>query len=85
MIVLFLLFLIQFAVACACLAVNAEQQQAITRTGWQKAANQTKTQVQDYLNCCGFTKELQLVFSGNESDSQPGLGHPSCLTVSFNP
>ncbi|XP_037077854.1 tetraspanin-13-like isoform X2 [Pollicipes pollicipes] len=54
MMVLFLLFLVQFSVACACLAVNKEQQQALAAAGWQVSNNDTKTDAQNNFECCGF-------------------------------
>ena len=74
MIILFLLFLLQFALACACLAVNAEQKDALAEQGWRLASNETRSDVQRQFNCCGF-KDPNLAF--NET-----LGHPPCITVS---
>ncbi|XP_076452551.1 tetraspanin-13-like isoform X2 [Babylonia areolata] len=70
MIILFLLFLLQFALACACLAVNGEQKDALAEEGWRLASNPTRQDVQRQFNCCGF-KDHKL--GANES-----LGHPSC-------
>ena len=77
MIILFLLFLLQFALACACLAVNAEQKDALAEQGWRMASNETRSDVQRQFNCCGF-KDPNLAF--NET-----LGHPPCITVSHPP
>lgn len=54
MIILFLLFLLQFALACACLAVNQEQQRNIVIRGWNMSSDSLINQVQTKLNCCGF-------------------------------
>ncbi|KAK9878813.1 hypothetical protein WA026_003651 [Henosepilachna vigintioctopunctata] len=54
MVILFLLFLLQFSVACACLGVNTEQQEQWAEQGWQKESNVTRTKVQDSFTCCGF-------------------------------
>lgn len=70
MIVLFLLFLLQFSLACACLAVNSEQELKIARTGWSVANNRLKQNVQYGFDCCGF-QDVAL------NSSEP-LGHPSC-------
>jgi len=72
MIILFLLFLVQFAVACACLAVNKAQQEKLATAGWKKADNKLRHQVQIYFNCCGFIDATL----GKEDVS--GLGHPAC-------
>ncbi|KOX74500.1 Tetraspanin-31 [Melipona quadrifasciata] len=53
MLILFLLFLIQFSIACACLAVNTKQQEQLAEQGW-KHANELIDKVQETFNCCGF-------------------------------
>lgn len=70
MIVLFLLFLLQFSLACACLAVNSEQEMKLARTGWSVADNKLKQNVQYGFDCCGF-QDVTL-------NSSEALGHPSC-------
>ncbi|KAK2155422.1 hypothetical protein LSH36_241g07013 [Paralvinella palmiformis] len=37
MIILFLLFLMQFSIACACLAMNDEQRESLAKQGWRLA------------------------------------------------
>lgn len=54
MIILFLLFLIQFSIACACLAVNSSQQEQWARQGWASLSDNLKIQVQHSFYCCGF-------------------------------
>ncbi|XP_028164142.1 tetraspanin-13 isoform X2 [Ostrinia nubilalis] len=54
MVILFLLFLVQFSVACACLAVNSEQQELLAEQGWNKVGLDVKEQVQERFQCCGF-------------------------------
>ncbi|GLH10255.1 Tetraspanin-31 [Gryllus bimaculatus] len=56
MIILFLLFCVQFSIACACLAVNSEQQGALAQEGWGKISEDMHIQVQDMFDCCGFDK-----------------------------
>ncbi|KAK7092992.1 tetraspanin-13-like isoform X1 [Littorina saxatilis] len=73
MIILFLLFLLQFALACACLAVNADQKDALAEQGWRLASNDTRRDVQHQFNCCGF-QDPELLY--NET-----MGHPPCITV----
>lgn len=53
MLILFLLFLIQFSIACACLAVNTKQQEQLAEQGW-KHANELIDKVQETFKCCGF-------------------------------
>ena len=79
MIILFMLFLVQFAVACACLAVNNDQQEALATGGWNHSSVEMKTKVQVYFNCCGFDSSSQ----GLEwSTDEPG-GHPPCYNVRY--
>lgn len=54
MVILFLLFLIQFSVACACLGVNIAQQEQLAEQGWRRVDNGTKMEVQEAFSCCGF-------------------------------
>ncbi|XP_037811406.1 tetraspanin-13 [Lucilia sericata] len=54
MIILFLLFLIQFSIASSCLAVNSEQQQEFAEEGWNRVPDSMRKQVQDTFLCCGF-------------------------------
>ena len=74
MIVLFLLFLLQFSLACACLAVNSDQEMGIASSAWGMADNNLKDKVQRQFDCCGFTK-----VSLNSTDP---MGHPPCDDVS---
>lgn len=71
MIVLFIIFIIQFSVACACLAVNENQQQAIAAEGWNYSSNDTKEDAQVLFGCCGYD---QLNATGS-------MSHPSCDKV----
>ncbi|GAB6026321.1 hypothetical protein CHUAL_012527 [Chamberlinius hualienensis] len=75
MVILFLLFLIQFSIACACLAVNHSQQEAIAKKGWQAAAPSLKMKVQEHYQCCGFDYEYRNV-SKNDT-----MRNPDCYTV----
>ncbi|XP_013181287.1 PREDICTED: tetraspanin-13 isoform X1 [Papilio xuthus] len=54
MVILFLLFLVQFSVACACLAVNSDQQEMLAQQGWNKVDMDVKEEVQERFKCCGF-------------------------------
>ncbi|XP_011260411.1 tetraspanin-13 isoform X1 [Camponotus floridanus] len=54
MLILFLLFLIQFSIACACLAVNTKQQEQLAEQGWTHVEYDLKRKVQTTFNCCGF-------------------------------
>lgn len=70
MIVLFLVFLLQFSLACACLAVNSEQEMRIASSAWSMADNSLKSNVQYKFDCCGF-QDASL-------NSSVPMGHPAC-------
>eukprot|EP00105_Crassostrea_gigas_P006441 XP_011420376.1 PREDICTED: tetraspanin-13 isoform X1 [Crassostrea gigas] len=68
MIILFLVFLVQFSLACACLAVNEEQREQLAKSGWDFSSNETRIIVQATSQCCGF------------KDQDWGQ-HPSCKSL----
>ncbi|XP_066999235.1 tetraspanin-13 isoform X2 [Anabrus simplex] len=74
MLILFLLFLVQFSVACACLAVNMKQQEALAREGWAGISDAVKTDVQKSFVCCGFDSNNN---STTNSLKDP-MEHPKC-------
>ncbi|XP_049532279.1 tetraspanin-13 isoform X2 [Anopheles darlingi] len=76
MIILFLLFLIQFSIACSCLAVTAERQRQFAEQGWTMAPMEIKKEVQDKFLCCGFNSTTT-ANGGNDDVSS----HPSCEQV----
>ncbi|XP_026229077.1 tetraspanin-13a [Anabas testudineus] len=54
MIILFLVFVLQFSVSCACLALNKDQQNHLLEVGWNKS-EVTQHDIEKTLNCCGFS------------------------------
>ncbi|XP_017782201.1 PREDICTED: tetraspanin-13 [Nicrophorus vespilloides] len=72
MVILFLLFLIQFSVACACLGVNMEQQEQWAEQGWKQVDDDVRMEVQEVFTCCGFNDTMP-------NDSK--MGHPSCAAI----
>jgi len=54
MVVLFLIFIIQFSVSCAALGINADDEKALLRQGWAQADNFTKFDAEKLFNCCGL-------------------------------
>jgi len=76
MVVLFVLFIIQFSIACACLAVSKDTQQGIAEQGWSSVPFAVKDNVQRAFSCCGFTVEDLNLTTANES-----MGHPSCNKI----
>lgn len=69
MIILFLLFLIQFSIASSCLAVNSDQQKQFAEEGWNRVSDELKSRVQETFVCCGF----------NATDAMDN--HPSCDSI----
>ncbi|XP_041039658.1 tetraspanin-13a [Carcharodon carcharias] len=55
MIILFLVFVVQFSISCASLALNENQQNHFLEVGWNKSV-ETRGDVEGYLNCCGFSE-----------------------------
>lgn len=53
MIILFLVFIVQLSISCACLAINREQQDHLLEVGWNNSQS-TQRDVEKTLNCCGF-------------------------------
>uniref|UniRef100_A0A2A4K358 Tetraspanin n=1 Tax=Heliothis virescens TaxID=7102 RepID=A0A2A4K358_HELVI len=72
MVILFLLFLVQFSVACACLTVNSDHQEMLARQGWNKVTLDVKEQVQERFQCCGFQ---------SRTPENGTTEHPSCEIV----
>ncbi|XP_055019341.1 tetraspanin-13a [Boleophthalmus pectinirostris] len=54
MIILFMVFVMQFSVSCACLTLNKQQQDHLLEVGWNRS-EATQRDVERTLNCCGFT------------------------------
>lgn len=53
MIILFLVFVVQFSVSCASLAINREQQNQLLEVGWNHTAT-ARSDIEKTFNCCGF-------------------------------
>ena len=68
MIILFCLFIVQFAIACSCLAVTKHQQKVFAEEAWNTISDDTKADVQRTFTCCGFNSTVT-----ND--------HPSCDDV----
>lgn len=54
MLILFVVFVLQFSISCACLAINTDQQNKLLEVGWNKS-EVTREDVEKTLNCCGFS------------------------------
>ncbi|KAM8967458.1 tetraspanin-13 [Pelodytes ibericus] len=53
MIILFIIFVVQFSVSCASLALNKQQQNELLEAGWNHTA-MAQSDIEKNLNCCGF-------------------------------
>jgi len=74
MLVLFLLFLIQFSVACACLAIQPDQQKRLLDNGWELAHPDVKSDAQNAFHCCGFN-------TFNNTGLPDKQQHPACPKI----
>jgi len=73
-IVLALLFIVQFVVACACLAIGPSQQKSLFHTGWYEAEG-LRGKMQRQFDCCGAFPE---------ADNYTDLYHPPCNLTSVS-
>lgn len=76
MVILFVLFIIQFSIASACLAVSKTTQQTIAKQGWSSVPFSVKDNVQHAFSCCGFNEEDLDLTLQNET-----MAHPSCYQI----
>lgn len=75
MTLLFLLFLVQFAVATSCLAVNSEEQQKLAEHGWRTVTPEIRQRVQNEFLCCGF--------NGTFLPSTPETAHTESMNTLY--
>jgi len=54
MVVLFCIFIIQFSVSCAAIAVNEDDEKQILKKGWDSATDSTKKDAERIFDCCGL-------------------------------
>lgn len=67
MILLFILFVIQFSTACSALTIDSQHQKTLAQDEWNAVNDGIKAEVQDKFNCCGL----------NSTDSE----HPTCTDL----
>lgn len=67
MIILFILFIVQFSVACACLAIGDQQIRTLMDHGYLMASNETRTSLQTQWDCCGFDSYKDYFVNGTSS------------------
>jgi tetraspanin-13/31 len=84
MIVLLVIFVIQFSVACACLAVHEEQELHYAKKGWEAVDNETRFEAETVFQCCGFDNYTQGVSCekvptcGPQNPTEPKWNCPMC-------
>ncbi|XP_039592883.1 tetraspanin-13a [Polypterus senegalus] len=54
MIILFMVFVVQFSVSCACLALNKDQMNHLLDAGWENSKT-TQQDIEKSLDCCGYS------------------------------
>ncbi|OQV15561.1 putative Tetraspanin-31 [Hypsibius exemplaris] len=54
MVILFVLFIVQFSVACACLSIGDDYMRTLMGKGYSLASKETKIQIEENWGCCGF-------------------------------
>lgn len=80
MIVLFLIFLIQFSVSVAALSVKDEDQKTIIQAAWNNAANSTKFDAEKAFHCCGLNNFTEGVECSKIPDCKgTPMGCPTCM------
>ncbi|KAL1132209.1 hypothetical protein AAG570_010166 [Ranatra chinensis] len=77
MVILFMLLLVQFSVACACLAVNMEEQEQLAEQGWSRVNMELKAEVQRTFSCCGFDDKPHP--TDPYTNATDPMAHPTCL------
>ena len=69
MVLICLMFMIQFSTSIAALALDNSQQKSILESGWMASSKTTKNQIEKMFNCCGFDAKNLTVFYES---------HPEC-------
>eukprot|EP00096_Caligus_rogercresseyi_P005234 TRINITY_DN2031_c0_g1_i2.p1 TRINITY_DN2031_c0_g1~~TRINITY_DN2031_c0_g1_i2.p1 ORF type:complete len:207 (-),score=38.17 TRINITY_DN2031_c0_g1_i2:202-822(-) len=79
MIILAFIFIVQFCVACAALAVGPDTEKAFVSKAWDRLSDSSKLSVEQRLGCCGFES-----YEGSNCTIIPACGpsadHPQCPT-----
>ena len=65
--ILAIIFIIQFSVSCACLAVNQAKIESISRNAWEQADLDHKHHTQEVFTCCGYDYK-DTIFHGNNTE-----------------
>lgn len=54
MVILFLLFVVQFSIAFGCLSFTNQQKYSLASSGWTSASNKDRHRAEKFWSCCGF-------------------------------
>lgn len=74
---LLICFIIQFVIACVCLAIiSSSSQYDLLETGWTKLNVETKRETEFKYNCCGFNNTEYFQLKSNTSDCPPQADKP---------
>ncbi|KAE8743622.1 hypothetical protein FOCC_FOCC010766 [Frankliniella occidentalis] len=76
-VVLFFVSFFQFSVACACLAVNKEQQRQLAKKGWERVSESMKEEVEKMFSCCDFEKSANSSVVPSKNCTQSNM--PPCI------
>ncbi|KAM9446029.1 tetraspanin-31 [Clarias gariepinus] len=79
MVILFIVFLFQFGVSCSCLAMNQDQQKKLMNSTWHQISNETKTDLENKLNCCGL---FNSTVNHEQFDLDRDICRASCKSLS---
>jgi len=69
MMILFVIFVIQFSVACACIGFTHDQEEALTRKAWMTAKGNEDGLIHEtekFFKCCGYDLADQKNLTGTE-------------------
>jgi len=71
MMILFVIFVIQFSVACACIGVNLEQEKAMSKKAWDFAKAHKEMnlihETEKFFQCCGYDKNDDILNNTEET------------------
>eukprot|EP00128_Syssomonas_multiformis_P005992 Colp12_sorted_trinity150504_noHs@18316 len=76
MVILGILFVIQFSVSIALLAVNSDQQHSALLTAWNQSSNSTRKDIQNSWKCCGFENSTETGIDCNADQLSNGPCYP---------
>ncbi|XP_058025571.1 tetraspanin-31 isoform X1 [Ahaetulla prasina] len=74
MIILGLIFIFQFGISCACLALKTHKQESLLSGTWKLLNDNTRISLENNLNCCGLfnnTESAELFKSDVDNCSAP--------------